>query len=247
MARLDGKIALITGGTTGIGAATAKLFRDQGATVIATGRNPDTAAAARKALPGVEIVIADQASLDDSRRLVEQVKAAHGRIDVLFVNAGIAQFARLEQSDEAMFDRMFDVNVRGAYFLIQHAAPVIADGGVIILTGSTAGASGPATMSIYAATKAALRSLGRTLAAELAPRAIRVNTLSPGPVQTPIFGKSGYTPEQVDGFWENVTKRVPLRRAGQVEEVAAAALFLAADATFMTGGELRVGGGLVDI
>ncbi len=149
--------------------------------------------------------------------------------------------------DEAFFDAQFNVNVRGAYFLLKHAAPAISDGGAIILTASTAASLGGVGMSVYAASKAALRSFGRTLAAELAPRNIRVNTVSPGPIETPIFGKTGLTREQIDQFLEGAKARVPLKRVGRAEEVASAALFLATDATFVTGGEIIVGGGLVSI
>ena len=141
----------------------------------------------------------------------------------------------------------FDVNVKGLYFVVQQAAPIIPDGGSIILTASTAASSGAPNMSIYSATKAAVRSFSRTFAAELAPRNITVNTLSPGPIETPIFGKSGLNQAQIDGFIEGIKSRVPLGRIGHVDEVAKAALFLAADATFTTGSELIVGGGLVDI
>jgi len=247
MAKLEGKIALITGGTTGIGAASAKLFQAEGATVIVTGSSAKSVEAAKAELPGIEVIVSDQADTKASKALVDQVKAKHGRIDVLFVNAGVAHFAPLEASDEAFFDNQFNVNVRGAYFLLQHAAPVIADGGAIILTASTAASLGGAGMSVYAATKAALRSFGRTLAAELAPRNIRVNTVSPGPIETPIFGKSGLSQAQIDGFIEGAKARVPMGRLGAPEEVAATALFLAADATFVTGGEIIVGGGLVSI
>jgi NAD(P)-dependent dehydrogenase (short-subunit alcohol dehydrogenase family) len=247
MVKLEGKIALITGGTTGIGAATAKLFQSEGATVIVTGSNPKTAEAARAELPGIEVIVSNQGDTQAVKALVDQVKAKHGRIDVLFVNAGVAHFAPLEASDEAFFDNQFNINVRGAYFLLKHAAPVIPDGGAIILTASTAASLGGVGMSVYAATKAALRSFGRTLAAELAPRNIRVNTVSPGPIETPIFGKTGLSQEQIDGFIEGAKVRVPMKRLGTPEEVAVAALFLAADATFVTGGEIIVGGGLVSI
>jgi len=247
MAKLDGKIALITGGTTGIGAATARLFQAQGATVIVTGTNPKTLDAARTALPGIEIIVANQGDTAATKALIEQVVAKHGHIDILFVNAGIGLFAPLEATDEAIFDAQFNINVRGAYFVVKHAAPVIPKGGAIILTASTAASSGGLNMSVYAATKAALRSFGRTLAAELAPRGIRVNTVSPGPIETPIFGKTGLSKEQIDGFLAGITERVPMGRIGQPEEVAAAVLYLAADATFVTGEELIVGGGLVSI
>ena len=247
MAKLEGKIALITGGTTGIGAASAKLFQSEGATVIVTGSSAKSVEAAKAELPGIEVIVSNQGDTAASKALVDQVKARHGRIDILFVNAGVAHFAPLEASDEAFFDNQFNINVRGAYFLLQHAAPVIADGGAIILTASTAASLGGAGMSVYAATKAALRSFGRTLAAELAPRNIRVNTVSPGPIETPIFGKSGLSQAQIDGFIEGAKARVPMGRLGAPEEVAATALFLAADATFVTGGEIIVGGGLVSI
>jgi NAD(P)-dependent dehydrogenase (short-subunit alcohol dehydrogenase family) len=247
MAKLEGKIALITGGTTGIGAATAKLFQSEGATVIVTGSNPRTAEAAKAELPGIEVIVSNQGDTQAVKALVDQVKAKHGRIDILFVNAGIAHFAPLEAVDEAFFDNQFNVNVRGAYFVLKHAAPVIPDGGAIILTASTAASQGGVGMSVYAATKAALRSFGRSLAAELAPRNIRVNTVSPGPIETPIFGKSGLSQEQIDGFIEGAKARVPMKRLGTPDEVAVTALFLAADATFVTGGEIIVGGGLVSI
>ena len=247
MAKLSGKVALITGGTTGIGAATAKLFQAEGATVIVTGQSPKSAEAARVAMPGVDIVVSDQGDPNAARSLVEQIKEKHGRIDVLFVNAGIAHFTPLEGVDEAFFDRHFNINVRGLYFVVKHAAPAIPDGGAVISTGSTAASSGEPGISVYAATKAAVRSLSRSLAAELAPRNIRVNTLSPGPVETPIFGKTGLPKEQVDGFLAEMQNRVPLKRIGQPEEIAKAALFLATDATYITGTELIAGGGLVDL
>lgn len=247
MAKLDGKIALVTGGTTGTGAATARLFQQEGATVIVTGANPKTAEAAKTDLPGIEVIVSDQADTAASKALVEKVKAEHGRIDVLFVNAGVAFFSPLEQVDEAFFDRQFGINVRGAYFVAKYAAPVIPDGGVILLTASTAASMGMAGGSVYSATKAAVRSFGRTLAAELAPRNIRVNTLSPGPIETPIFGKTGMSDEQMKALGDQLKRDVPLARFGRPEEMAAAALFLAADATFTTGGELIAGGGMVDV
>jgi NAD(P)-dependent dehydrogenase (short-subunit alcohol dehydrogenase family) len=248
MSKLQGKIALITGGTSGIGAATAKLFQAEGATVIATGSSQKTIDAARAALPGVELIVSNAGDVAAAEALIDQVKAEHGRIDVLFVNAGIARFAPLEQVDEAFFDAQFDVNVKGAYFLVKHAAPVIADGGSIILTASVAGATGGLPgATVYGATKAALRSFGRTFARELSPRGIRVNTVSPGPIDTPIFLKNGYPQAAADAFLENAKSRIPLARPGQPDEVARAALYLAADATYTTGAELFVDGGLVDL
>jgi NAD(P)-dependent dehydrogenase (short-subunit alcohol dehydrogenase family) len=247
MRKLDGKVALITGGSSGIGAATAKLFQAEGARVIVTGSSPKTVEAARAELSGIEVVLSDQADTAAIKTLVDQIKSKHGRIDVLFVNAGVGALSPLESVDEASFDRMFNVNVRGAFFTIKHAAAVIPDGGAIVLTASVAASLGMAGMSVYSATKAALRSFGRTLAAELAPRNIRVNTLSPGPIETPIFGKGGLTEEQIHGFKESLRAQVTLGRLGTSEEVAAAVLFLATDATFVTGAELIVGGGIGDI
>jgi NAD(P)-dependent dehydrogenase (short-subunit alcohol dehydrogenase family) len=248
MARLEGKVALITGGTSGIGAATAKLFRTEGATVIVTGSSPASAEKARAELAGVEVIVSDAGDIAATKALVDEVKARHGRIDVLFVNAGLATFAPLAEIDEAFFDKQFDVNVKGAFFLIKHAVPVIPDGGAIILTASVAGAAGGLPgASVYGATKAALRSFGRTLAKELLPRRIRVNTVSPGPVVTPILDKNGFGAAQKEAFIEGARTRIPMGRTGTVEEVAAAALYLAADATYTTGAELFVDGGLIDL
>jgi len=248
MAKLEGKIALITGGTSGIGAATAKLFQAEGATVVVTGSSAASVAAAREALPGIEALVSDAGDVAATKALVEQVIARHGRIDVLFVNAGIAKFTALDQIDEAFFDSQFDINVKGALFLIKHAVGVIPPGGSIVLTASVAGAAGGLPgASIYGATKAALRSLGRTLAKELIPLGIRVNTVSPGPIVTPILDKNGFTAAQKDAFVEGAKTRIPLGRTGEPEEVAAAVLYLAADATYTTGAELFVDGGLIDL
>jgi NAD(P)-dependent dehydrogenase (short-subunit alcohol dehydrogenase family) len=248
MAKLDGKITLISGGTTGIGAETAKLFKSEGATVIVTGSSERSAKAARETLPGIEVLVSDASDVAATKTLVDQVKAKHGRIDVLFVNAGIAKFTPIAQVDEAFYDAQFNLNVKGAFFLIKHAIPAIPDGGAIILTASVAGANGGLVGStIYGSTKAALRSFGRTIAKELLPRGIRVNTISPGPVVTPILDKNGFTQVQKDAFIEGAKTRIPLGRTGTVAEVAAAALYLAADATYTTGAELFVDGGLIDL
>lgn len=248
MSKLNGKIALITGGTSGIGAATAKRFQAEGATVMVTGSNPATLETARQTLHGIEVIASDAGDTTATKSLIDGIQAKHGKIDVLFVNAGIARFAPLSAVDEAFFDAQFDINVRGAYFVIKHAAPIMSEGGSIILTSSTAGVSGGDAMSVYAASKAAVRSFGRTFAAEFAPRRIRVNTISPGPIETPIFGKVGLTAEQLAGFAEGMIARIPLKRIGQAEEVAAAALFFASDeSSFTTGAELFVDGGMVEV
>jgi NAD(P)-dependent dehydrogenase (short-subunit alcohol dehydrogenase family) len=248
MAKLDGKIALISGGTSGIGAETAKLFQSEGATVVVTGSSEHSVEAARKALPGIEVLLSDAGDVAATKVLVDRVAAKHRGIDVLFVNAGIAKFAPIAQVDEALYDSQFDINVKGAFFLIKHAIPVIPDGGAIILTASVAGANGGLGGStVYGSTKAALRSFGRTIAKELTPRGIRVNTISPGPIITPILDKGGLTPAQKDNFIEGAKTRIPLGRTGTAAEVAAAALYFAADATYTTGAELFVDGGLIDL
>jgi NAD(P)-dependent dehydrogenase (short-subunit alcohol dehydrogenase family) len=247
MNKLDGKIALITGGTSGIGAATAKLFQAEGATVIVTGTNPKSAEAVKAEVPGVEVILSDQADIAASRALIDQIVAKHGRIDILFANAGLARFEMIEGVDEAFFDSLVDLNIKGTYFLLKYAAPVMSDGGAIVLTSSTVASQGMVSASVYAATKAAIRSLGRSFAAELAPRNIRVNTVSPGPIRTPMYNRNGMDSAQVDAYADSLKTVIPLQRIGEPEDVAATVLFLATDASFITGDNLIVGGGMVSI
>ena len=182
------------------------------------------------------------------RTLVDGVASRHGRIDVLFVNAGICRFTPASAVDEAAFDLQFNINVRGAYFLLKHAMPVLSDGGSVILNSSIAGVSGNDGLTVYSATKAALRSFGRTFASELAPRRIRVNTISSGPIETAIYDKAGVPAEHLSGIMEKVIADIPFKRLGRSDEVAKAALFLASDdASFTTGAELFVDGGMVGI
>lgn len=249
MSKLQGKIALITGGTTGIGFATAKLFQQEGAQVIITGQSSANVAAAQKEL-GAEAmaVTADASKLEDTARLMEQIRARHGRIDILFANAGVGKFAPVEEVTEASYDAHFNINVKGLYFTVQRALPLMGDGGAILLNASVASKKGPAGASVYAATKAAVRSFGRTLAAELAPRGIRVNTVSPGPVDTPIFGKSGLPAEAVQQVKDGMTQGIALKRFGSADEIARAALFLVSgDASFIVGAELFVDGGMAEL
>jgi NAD(P)-dependent dehydrogenase (short-subunit alcohol dehydrogenase family) len=245
MNMLKNKIALITGGTSGIGAATARTFQDEGATVIVTGSSAASTEAARRELPGIEVIHSDAGDSSATKQLVTQVKAKHSRIDILFVNAGIARVAPIGAVEEDLFDRVFNVNVRGPYFLLKRALPIVSDGGSIILTSSAGAVAGVPGLSVYSASKAALRSFGMTLAAELAPRGIRVNTITPGPVDTPIVGKMGLSPEQMAEMGRLLLDKIPLHRQGTPDEIAAAARYFASDESrFTTGTELRIDGGL---
>jgi NAD(P)-dependent dehydrogenase (short-subunit alcohol dehydrogenase family) len=248
MSKLEGKVALITGGSTGIGLATAELFINEGARVIVTGRSEGALADAQQELGPKAIAIkSDTSNLKDVQKLIDEVKRQFGRIDVLFANAGVARFAPFEESGEQFFDEQFSINVKGLYFTIQAALPLIPPGGTVLLNASVVNKKAFPTASVYAATKAAVRSFGRTLAAELAPRGIRVNTISPGPVTTPIFGKMGLPPEAVQQFEETMAQSVALKRFGQADEIAKVALFLATeDSSYMVGTELFVDGGLAD-
>ncbi len=244
MSRLSGKIALVTGGTSGMGAATAKVFRAEGATVVATGSSAHSVEAARTQMPDVEFIASDAGDAGAAEALIDHVRAGYGRIDILFANAGIGRLTPIEAVDEAAFDKLFNVNFRGPYFLLKHASAAMSDGGSIILTSSTAAVRGMPGASAYGASKAALRSLGLSLAVELAPRRIRVNTITPGPINTSIGSKMDLTPEQIAGFGEMIA-RVPLGRIGEADEIAAAALYFASDESkFTTGAELRIDGGI---
>lgn len=249
MGKLDNKIALITGGSTGIGLATAKLFMKEGAQVIVTGQNAANVAAAQKELGSAALALAsDTSNLAEIAKLMEQVRAKYGRIDILFANAGIGKFMPIDQMDEATYDRIFNINVKGLYFTAQHAARLMPDGGVILLTASVASSKGFPGASVYSATKAAVRSLGRSFAAELVGRNIRVNTISPGPVDTPIMGKLGLTPQHAKQVMDGMVQTVPMKRIAQSEEIAEAALYLASPAAaYVTGVELFVDGGLVGL
>ncbi len=245
MKRLEGKVALVTGGNSGIGLATAKRFQEEGAKVAISGRNRKTLDEAVKSIGnGIVAVQADVSKLEDIDKLYAEVSKKLGKIDVLFVNAGVAKFAAFAETTESLFDENFDTNIKGAYFTIQKALPFLNDGSSIILNTSVAGSTGVEGASAYSATKAALRSLARTAAAELVGRGIRVNAVAPGPIVTPIFEKTGLPKEAFDGF----AQKVPMKRFGQPEEVAGAVAFLASkDASYITGVEVNVDGGLGQI
>ena len=249
MSKLQNKIAVITGGTTGIGLATAERFASEGATVIVTGRNPETLASAREQLgDSVEVVKSDAARDDDIAQLVEQVNAKHGRIDVLFLNAGIALFAPLAQASVDDLDAMWRVNVRGPWLMLQRALPLLSEGASVIINTSVANQKGMPGTSAYGPTKAALRSFVRIAAAELAENKIRVNAIAPGLIETPIYGKLGMPTEAVDEMAQGMVGRVPLARFGTAAELAAAAVFLAGpDSSYVTGTELAVDGGYAQV
>lgn len=250
MKRLEGKVAVVTGGNSGIGLASAKRLQDEGARVAISGRNAKTLEEAAKTIGnGLLTVQADVAKSADLDKLYASVSQKLGKIDVLFVNAGIYKFAPLTATTEALYDEIFDINTRGAYFTIQKALPYLNDGASIILNTSIAGLKGVANATAYSATKAALRSLTRTIAAELAERGIRVNAVSPGPIDTPAgFERSGLSKEAQAEWVKNIVRQVPLKRIGRPEEIAGAVAFLASsDASYMTGSEVTVDGGLAQV
>jgi NAD(P)-dependent dehydrogenase (short-subunit alcohol dehydrogenase family) len=244
MAIYDGKTVLITGGTSGMGLATAKLLVENGARVMVTGRTAATIKSAQAELGANAIAVhSDAASLIDIAALALRVKETYGKLDVLFVNAGLGRPTPLENMTEELYDEMLDLNAKGPFFTVQAMVPLMEPGGAIVLNTSIANVKGMPTLSAYGAAKAALRSLARSLAAELLPRGIRVNAVSPGPIDTPIMGKSGMPQEAVDGFKEHILAMVPMKRFGASEEIAKAVAFLAFEATFTTGAELPVDGG----
>ena len=246
MRRLEGKVAVVTGGNSGIGLASAKRLLDEGARVAIAGRSQKTLDEAQKYLGnGTLAVQTDVAKLADLDKLYAAVSKKLGKIDVLFVNAGVANFAPFADTTEQVYDTNFDINAKGAFFTIQKAIPFLNDGASIILNTSVAGQKGFGTAGSYAATKAALRSFARTAASELVGRNIRVNTVAPGPIETPIFGRTGLDKAAIDEMAQGFVSMVPMKRLGQPEEVAGAVAFLASsDSSYITGVEINVDGGM---
>ena len=244
--RLEGKVAVVTGGNSGIGLAAAKRLKDEGARVAISGRSQKTLDEAVKLLGKDALAVqADVSKLGEIDKLFAAVSQKFGKIDVLFVNAGVAKFVPLNAVTEEHFDEIFDIDAKGAYFTIQKALPYLNDGASIILNTSVAGQKGLANGTVYSATKAALRSFARSVAAELVGRNIRVNAVAPGPIETPIFGRTGLSKEQVDDFAKSIVSMVPMKRLGKPEEVAGVVAFLAsADASYITGVEINVDGGM---
>ena len=244
MVELQGKSVVVTGGNSGIGYATARKFKESGAKVIITGRNPEALDKAATEL-GVSAILADQANLDDLDQMVAQIKEQFGNVDVLFINAGIASFAPIEHMGEDQFDNIMNVNFKGAFFTLQKFLPVLNDGASVINLSSINAYTGMPNTAVYAASKAALNSLTRTAAYELAPRHIRVNSVNPGPVNTPIYGKLGMPEETVNEFATAMQDRIPLKRFGKPEDIANIVAFLASDeASFITGAEYNIDGGI---
>ncbi|MBN8710023.1 MAG: oxidoreductase [Verrucomicrobia bacterium 61-8] len=249
MSKLDGKIAVVTGGSSGIGLAIAQKFVEEGAYVFITGRRQAELDKAVAAIgKNVTAVQSDVAKLEDLDRLYEQVKAEKGALDIIVANAGIAEFAPLGEVTVEHYNKIFDINVRGVLFTTQKALPLLRDGGSIVVVASVVQYLGFPGASVYSATKAAVRSFVRTWAAELKGRGIRVNSLSPGPIDTPILDGQYKSKEEADAMKAGLTQMVPLGRLGRSEEIAAAALFLASsDSSYSTGIDLLSDGGMADI
>lgn len=241
--KLQNKVAVVTGGNSGIGYATAQAFKEEGATVVLTGRDESRVREAANEL-GVTGITADQSSLADLDQLVAQVAERFGRVDVLFINAGVAVMAPLEHLTEEQFDQTMNINFKGAFFTLQKFLPHLSEGASVINLSSINAFTGMPNTSVYGASKAALNSFTRTAAYELAPRKIRVNAVCPGPVNTPIFGKVGLPQEAIQEFASAMQSRVPLHRFGEVGDIAKLVTFLASDdAAFVTGSEYTIDGG----
>ncbi|NBB31545.1 SDR family oxidoreductase [Cellulophaga sp. BC115SP] len=244
MNKLSNKIAIVTGGNSGIGYAAAQELSAEGATVIITGRNKTSLETAASELQA-KAIVADQGDLTSIDRLVEEVKTTYGKVDIIFLNAGVASFAPLEFATEEHYDSIMDVNVKGVFFTLQKFLPILNDGASIIFNTSINAHVGMPNSSVYAGSKATILAFNRVFATELAPRKIRVNAVSPGPVETPLYGKLGLGHEEVAGFGEILGKKILLNRFAQANEIGKAVVFLASsDASFITGTELVIDGGL---
>lgn len=241
---LAGKIAVVTGGNSGIGYATAEEFLKQGAKVVITGRNAEKVEKAAQKL-GVEGIVADQSNLSHLDSLVEKVKELHGKVDILFVNAGVFFPTPLGQISEELYEIQMNINLKGAIFTLQKFLPILNEGASVINLSSINAYTGSAGTAIYAATKAALNSFTRTAAGELASQNIRVNAVNPGLTETPIFEKVGMNEEQIAGFKASMVSNIPLKRIGTSEGVAKLVTFLASDdASYITGAEYTIDGGM---
>ena len=249
MGKLEGKVALITGGNSGIGLATAKEFVAEGAYVFITGRRqPELDAAVKQIGKNVTAVQGDVSRLSDLDRLFAAIKEKKGHLDIIFANAGGGAFAPLGSITEAQFDKEFGINVKGVLFTVQKALPLLRDGASVIINGSITGSKGIPALSVYSATKAAVRSFARTWTADLKDRKIRVNIVSPGPIETPGADNLFTDPEQLKAFKSGMAAAVPLGRIGAASEIAKPVVFLASDdSSFITGTELFVDGGMAQV
>lgn len=247
--KLDGKIAVVTGGTSGIGLATARLFAAEGAHVFVTGRRQAELDAAVQSIGNATGLQIDSANLDDLDRLYAQIKASHGRIDVLFVNAGGGSMLPLAEVTEAQFDDTFDRNVKGVLFTVQKALPLLSNPSSVILTSSSTGNRGTANFSVYAASKAAIRSFARNWILDLKGSGIRINTISPGPTATPgLVDLAGPDAAAQQGLLDHLASLVPMGRVGSPEEIAKSVLYLASDdSSYVNGIELAVDGGQAQV
>lgn len=249
MSRLSGKVAVITGGNSGIGLASAQRLQQEGARVAISGRSRKTLEEAQKTLGKDALVVqADVAKLPEIDKLYSEVKKKFGKFDILFVNAGIATFSPFANFSEAAYDELFDINTKGAFFTVQKALPHLNDGGSIILNTSIVDQKGNPAAVAYGATKAAMRSFVRSIAADLLGRKIRVNSVAPGPIETPIFDRIGLPAEQKDDLAKAILSSVPMKRFGSPDEIAGTVAFLASDdASYITGIEINVDGGMSGI
>ncbi|MEL6255950.1 MAG: glucose 1-dehydrogenase [Bacteroidota bacterium] len=249
MSKLAGKTAIITGATSGMGLDTAKLFLQEGAKVVITGRSQAKLDALEDQLEGEYLLVkADASSLSDSKALIATTVEKYGKIDILFLNAGIFKAMPIGMLSEEAFDEIYNINVKGPLFTVNEAVPFLNEGASILFNTSVSNVKGMPGVSIYGSSKASLRSIVRTLATELAEKNIRVNAVSPGPIETPIWGKTNLSEEEISGFAEGVSGQVPLGRFGQGVEIARTALFLASDdASYITGSEIPVDGGMAQV
>lgn len=250
MRRFENKVVVISGGNSGIGLASVKAFLSEGAKVVFSGRRQEALDQVASELSGdFKAVLADQSKLDDNKHLISEAVSAYGKIDVLFANAGVAQFAPADQISEDFFDNQFNINIKGPAFLVKEAIPNLNDGASILFNTSIVHQKGFEGAAVYSATKGALRAYARVLTTELAPRGIRVNSIAPGPIGTPIYEKmEGITEEQMQEMGAGFAQGVPLKRFGEPQEVAEGVLFLSSnEASYVNGIELEVDGGLSQI